>query len=129
MFSTLDAGPIMIVTTPAGMASNPDRVRALEAAGAGLEPIEDGALRTAFARLARIEVTSLLLEGGARLHLAAWEAGLVDAVHLYIAPVTLGSDGVPWLDAQTFSTCELTDRQIRAYGPDIFLEGYVHRTH
>jgi diaminohydroxyphosphoribosylaminopyrimidine deaminase/5-amino-6-(5-phosphoribosylamino)uracil reductase len=129
LFSTIDAGPVVIVTTPASMASQPDRVRALEAVGARLEPIADGELRTAFARLARLEVTSVLLEGGAQLHRAAWEAGLVDAVHLYIAPVTLDSDGVPWLDAHTFSTSALTDRRIRACGPDIFVEGYVHRTH
>jgi diaminohydroxyphosphoribosylaminopyrimidine deaminase / 5-amino-6-(5-phosphoribosylamino)uracil reductase len=129
MFSTIDAGPIMIMTTPAGMASKPDRVRALEAAGARLEPIEDGGLRAAFTRLARLEVTSVLLEGGGRLHLAAWEAGLVDAVHLYIAPVTLDSGGVPWLDARTFSSSALADRRIRACGPDILVEGYVYRTH
>ena len=129
LFSTVDHGPIVVVTTPAAAASRPDRVRALEAAGARLEPVEDGEVGSALARLARLEVTSVLLEGGARLHRAAWQAGLVDAVHLYIAPVILGTEGVPWLDARTFSASALTDRRIRAFGPDILVEGYVYRTH
>jgi diaminohydroxyphosphoribosylaminopyrimidine deaminase / 5-amino-6-(5-phosphoribosylamino)uracil reductase len=129
LFSTLEHGPVVVVTTPAAVASRADRARALEAAGARLEPIDDGEIGPALARLARLEVTSVLLEGGARLHRAAWQAGLVDAVHLYIAPVVLGADGVPWLDSDTFPASALTDRRIRAFGPDILVEGYVHRTH
>lgn len=127
VFSTHDAGPVIIVTTPATVASQPGRVRALEAAGAALEPIADGDLRAAFTRLACLDVTSVLLEGGTQLHRAAWEAGIVDAVHLYVAPVTLGPDGVPWLDAHTFSADVLTDRCTRACGPDVMTEGYVYR--
>ena len=40
---------------------------------------------------------SLLLEGGAALHAAAWDEGLVDFVRLYVTPHVLGAGGVPLL--------------------------------
>jgi diaminohydroxyphosphoribosylaminopyrimidine deaminase / 5-amino-6-(5-phosphoribosylamino)uracil reductase len=131
LFSTLDSGPVVIVTTPEAVVSR--RAQELEGAGARLEPIEPGGagggLEEAFARLARAGVLSLLLEGGPTLQLAAWRAGLVDAVQLYIAPVALGGEGVPWLDARTFSVSALAERRTRQCGPDLLIEGYVHRTH
>ncbi len=39
VFSTLEAGPVIIVTTPDSIEARPDRARALEKAGAELEPI------------------------------------------------------------------------------------------
>ena len=129
IFSTLETGPVMIMTTSAGIAAQPARARQLEAAGARLEAIESGDLAAALAALARLETTSVLLEGGARIHRAAWEAGLVDAVHLYVAPVNLGPEGVPWLDTKSFSSAALAERRIQACGCDIFTEGYVQRSH
>ena len=126
VFSTLAAGPVIIVTTPESMARDPDRSRALEKAGAVLEPIERGELPRAFARLADREVTSLVLEGGVTLQAAAWAAGLVDAVHLYIAPITLGPEGVSWLDPKVVAGAALVDRRVTTCGPDTLIEGYVH---
>jgi diaminohydroxyphosphoribosylaminopyrimidine deaminase/5-amino-6-(5-phosphoribosylamino)uracil reductase len=94
--------------------------------GAELEPIKDGELTEAFVRLGRREITSVLLEGGAVLHTAAWKAGLVDAVHLYVVPVTLGSEGVSWLDVETVSPSSLADHRVTPLGRDMFIEGYVH---
>jgi riboflavin biosynthesis pyrimidine reductase len=70
---------------------------------------------------------SLLLEGGLALHTAAWNAGVVDAVHLYRAPVALGADGVPWLGDDVVAFPSLFDRRVVSLGPDLFMEGYVHR--
>jgi diaminohydroxyphosphoribosylaminopyrimidine deaminase/5-amino-6-(5-phosphoribosylamino)uracil reductase len=126
VFSTLDAGPVIIVTTPESIADNPGRARELERAGAALEPITRGELPDALARLAQREITSVILEGGAALHESAWRAGLVDAVHLYVAPVTLGENGVPWLDADMISVASLADRRATPLGVDTFIEGYVH---
>jgi riboflavin biosynthesis pyrimidine reductase len=69
---------------------------------------------------------SLVLEGGAALQASAWNEGLVDAVHLYVAPVTFGDAGVPWLDPDVISTARLADLRKLELGPDVFLEGYVH---
>jgi riboflavin biosynthesis pyrimidine reductase len=67
-----------------------------------------------------------LIEGGTALHKAAWEARLVDYVQLYIAPTVLGPQGVP-LDGRAFSTAGLVDRRLDILGPDVVIEGYVHR--
>lgn len=126
VFSTLDAGPVIIISTPDSIASHSARARELEQAGAELEPISNGDLRLAFQRLAARQMTSAVLEGGVALQTAAWEARLVDAVHLYIAPVSLGPAGVPWLETNTLSVAALADRRVAPCGPDVLMEGYVH---
>jgi diaminohydroxyphosphoribosylaminopyrimidine deaminase/5-amino-6-(5-phosphoribosylamino)uracil reductase len=126
LFSTLDAGPVIIVTTPESIAGNQERADRLRAAGADLEPIRGGGLAAALARLAERNIVSLVLEGGAALHAAAWKAGLVDAVHLYVAPMTVGEDGPAWLDPGTIASTALVERQTIPLGRDVFMEGYVH---
>ena len=126
VFSTLDAGPVIIVTTPESIDRNRDRASDLERAGAELEPISSGDLVEVFGRLGDRQMTSLVLEGGVALQAAAWKAGLVDAVHLYVAPITLGDGGLSWFDAETMSIASLLDRRVIPLGPDVFMEGYVH---
>ncbi len=126
VFSTLEAGPVIIMTTPESIASHPARARELERRGAELLPIRSGALSDAFAKLGERQMMSLLLEGGVTLQAAAWTAGLVDAVHLYVAPVTIGSGGVSWIGVDRVPVESLADRRTIALGPDVFLEGYVH---
>jgi len=127
VWSTLDEGPVLIVTTPTAIDENRERVTALERAGADLLAIDGGALTDAFAALGSRQITSVLLEGGPTLQRAAWHADLVDALNLYVAPVQLGSAGVPWLDTDTLSLAALVDRHVAPLGPDVFIEGYVHR--
>jgi diaminohydroxyphosphoribosylaminopyrimidine deaminase/5-amino-6-(5-phosphoribosylamino)uracil reductase len=99
----------------------------LEAAGATVLEIEEPGIRPALGALVRVGIQSVLLEGGAMLHAAAWDEGVVDHVQLYVAPVMLGSQGVPFLEARSFSTASLVDRTVRVVGPDVMIEGYVHR--
>jgi diaminohydroxyphosphoribosylaminopyrimidine deaminase / 5-amino-6-(5-phosphoribosylamino)uracil reductase len=127
LFSTLDAGPVIIMTTPESLDSNKARAADLQRAGAEFEPIPEGALPAAFSRLADRQIMSLVLEGGVALQAAAWNAGLVDAVHLYVAPMTLGEDAMSWLETDTVSIASLVDRRVTPLGPDVFMEGYVHR--
>lgn len=127
VFSTLDAGPVIIVTTPESIERNRARAGDLARAGAELAPIDSGAVSEAFGRLADRQIMSLILEGGVALQTAAWNAGLVDAVHLYVAPMTLGEDAVSWLESDVISVAALVDRRVTPIGPDVFMEGYVHR--
>lgn len=126
VFSTLHAGPVIIITTPESIERNRVRAGELQQAGAELEPIESGGLPEAFRRLADRQTMSLVLEGGVALQAAAWKEGLVDAVHLYVAPVALGDEAVSWLDAETVSIASLLDRRVTPLGTDVFMEGYVH---
>ncbi len=127
VWSTLGDGPVVVVTTPAAIAEYGDRARAIERAGGELLPIDTGALSEALAALASREVTSVLLEGGPTLQRAAWLSDVVDALHLYVAPFQLGSAGVPWLDTEALSLAAFTDRTVTPLGPDVLIEGYVHR--
>ena len=127
LLSTLDAGPVIIVTTPDSVLRHAVHARDLERAGAELEPIQEQDLGAALRRLGERQIVSLVLEGGPTLQRAAAADGLVDAVHLYIAPTTLGPEGVRWLDPDEMRVAALADRRVTPCGPDVFMEGYVHR--
>jgi diaminohydroxyphosphoribosylaminopyrimidine deaminase/5-amino-6-(5-phosphoribosylamino)uracil reductase len=125
VLSTRDAGPVIIVTTAEGAACGDARQR-LEDAGATIEVARDGTFGKALERLALRGIGSLLLEGGAAVHGAAWDEGLVDYVRLYVTPHVLGPGALGLLEGRTFSTAELIDRKVEPAGPDVIIEGYVH---
>jgi diaminohydroxyphosphoribosylaminopyrimidine deaminase/5-amino-6-(5-phosphoribosylamino)uracil reductase len=127
LLSTPEAGPVIIVTTAAGAARS-DRRRALEACGAVIEVADNETLRAALQRLAGRQIESLLLEGGGAVHAAAWDEGLIDYVRLYVTPRLLGDTGVPLLPGRPFSSADLRERRVVPLGPDVLIEGYVHRT-
>jgi diaminohydroxyphosphoribosylaminopyrimidine deaminase/5-amino-6-(5-phosphoribosylamino)uracil reductase len=126
VLSTLDAGPVIIVTTPRNGPDAGARDR-LEARGAEIEVVDEGALRPALQRLAERDIGSLLLEGGAALHAAAWDEGVVDYVRLYVTPHVLGGAGVALLPDRAFASTDLLERRVAVLGPDVLIEGYVHR--
>lgn len=125
LLSTLGAGPVIIVTT--AEAARSGRREALEERGATIQIASDGTVRAALQSVGSLEIGSLLVEGGAALHAAAWSEGVVDFLRLYITPHMLGPGGVPLLDGRPFSSFELIDRRVEPIGPDTLLEGYVHR--
>jgi diaminohydroxyphosphoribosylaminopyrimidine deaminase/5-amino-6-(5-phosphoribosylamino)uracil reductase len=125
VLSTREAGPVIIVTTAEGAAHEEPRKR-LEACGAEVEVARDGCLAGALERLGEIGIGSLLLEGGAAVHRAAWEEGVVDYVRLYVAPRVLGPGGVPFLEGSDFSSATLIERRVEPLGQDVVIEGYVH---
>lgn len=125
VLSTLDAGPVIIVTTAAATSRDPDRTRALQAAGAAL--VEgDGELRSDLRRLVRFDISTLLLEGGGSLHGAAWRAGVIDRVHLIVAPAILGEGGVKSFDGIDVPSSELIPVRVDQLGPDAWMEADVH---
>ena len=94
------AARLIAAATPAraliavGEAAPPPRVAALEAAGARVLrcPTRDGRIDTAglLERLFALEVRAVLVEGGGETHAAFVDAGLVDRVALFLAPLLLG---------------------------------------
>jgi len=125
VLSTLAAGPVMIMTSPAAAASLGLK-QPLEARGARIETVEGAALRAAFERLADLGIESLLLEGGSEVHAAAWDEDLVDLVSIYVCPRVIGPGGVPFLGGRAFDASRLLDRREARLGPDTLIEGYVH---
>ena len=127
VLSTGAAGPVMILTTAEGLARLDARGR-LEARGAVIVRT-DGTVTSGLRALAERGITSLLIEGGAELHAAAWDEGVVDFVSLYVTPHVLGPTGVRFLEGRHILASITADRRVEPIGPDVLIEGYVHGPH
>ena len=114
----------MIMTTPAG-AAQADLRRQLEQQGADIV-IGDGTVASGVQALAARGILSLVIEGGATLHGAAWDEGVVDFVRLYVTPHVLGHSGVKFLEGRRLPPALLAGQRIEPLGPDVLIEGYVH---
>ncbi len=107
---------------------------ALEAKGIRVQPIPaanaDG--RPDFAAivesLGELEITSLLIEGGALVNGAALASGEVDKVFLYYAPKIFGGDAVPFIAGEGLrGKVQCVKRfELHRFGEDFALEGYLH---
>jgi len=124
LLSTRAAGPVIIVTT-ADSAARADLRTPLEAAGAEIL-VADATVRAGAEALAARGITSLLIEGGAALHVAAWDEGVVDFVRLYVSPKAVGASGVRFLEGRRLPPAMLAARRVEPIGPDVLIEGYVH---
>jgi diaminohydroxyphosphoribosylaminopyrimidine deaminase/5-amino-6-(5-phosphoribosylamino)uracil reductase len=127
LLSTLSAGPVIILTAAESFRS--DRADALQKAGARVIPVPRQGMAAALSVLPNFDVQSLVLEGGAQVQRAAWDEGVVDYVQLYVAPVWLGDEGIRFLADSAFSPTSLIERKVEQLGPDVLIEGYVHRPH
>ncbi|HXW05288.1 MAG TPA: bifunctional diaminohydroxyphosphoribosylaminopyrimidine deaminase/5-amino-6-(5-phosphoribosylamino)uracil reductase RibD [Vicinamibacterales bacterium] len=131
LFSTLAAGPVIIVTGPTAGQSR-DRAEALAQAGATIVGVEAGPgstefLGAALRRLADAGTTTLVVEGGPMLHAAFWRAGLVDRLELVLTPQFLRPTGVPWDATGIGTVASLVGTAVCFVGEDVWIEGDVHR--
>ena len=123
LFSTLSEGPVIIVTDRRdGDAAA--RADAIETAG-GVILVEQSLVESLRALLAW-DISTLLVEGGPRLQGALCEAGVVDRLHLVIAPCLLGPAGVPWLSGDVIRRGSWSELVAEPRGPDIWIEADVH---
>ncbi len=127
VFSTLVTGPVIILTCADAVGADRRRAAALEQAGGTVIATERTGIAAGLRELPARGIHSLVIEGGTALHAATWDAGVVDYVQLYVAPVPLGPEGLPLLEARTFSLAGLYERAVNQLGPDVLIEGYVHR--
>jgi diaminohydroxyphosphoribosylaminopyrimidine deaminase/5-amino-6-(5-phosphoribosylamino)uracil reductase len=127
VLATRAEGPVVVMTTHAAVETWPARAATLERAGAVIEALPSRDPVAAMTRLLAYDVSDMQLEGGAALHRAAWSAGVVDRVRLYVAPVVLGRAGVPWMPDSRFSFAALADGRTRCLGEDVLLEADVQR--
>lgn len=118
VFSTLDAGPVIMFMTDEAAAVGA-HAGALAARGVTIERLPGRDLAGALERLGRREILSLLVEGGPTLHRALAEAGLVDRVQVVVAPHRLGSG----VRAFTMSGGPARTRRL---GQDFLVEFDVH---
>jgi diaminohydroxyphosphoribosylaminopyrimidine deaminase/5-amino-6-(5-phosphoribosylamino)uracil reductase len=128
LLATLRSGPVIILTTPEAVTDR-QRVARLEDAGADVVPVSAPGIAAALRELPPRGIHSIVLEGGAALHAAAWDEGVIDYVQLYVAPTWLGDQGVPLAGGRPVAAAGLYDRRVDQLGPDVLIEGYVHRPH
>lgn len=119
-----------------GPEADAKRAEALIGAGAVIRQVSlDGTgqldLGAVLCELGRAQITSVLVEGGSRVHGAFLRAGLVDEVNIFVAPIFIGADGVPLLDGLSLqkvadAPCFTTTR-VRRFGDDVLIEGLVEK--
>ena len=73
--------------------------------------------------LVRQGILSVLVEGGGRVHHSLLSRGLVDRIHLFMAPMVL-ADGPGWVRGQPFSLAgapRMCIHEVSQAGPDLHL--------
>jgi diaminohydroxyphosphoribosylaminopyrimidine deaminase / 5-amino-6-(5-phosphoribosylamino)uracil reductase len=80
--------------------------------------------------LGQLEITSLLIEGGAMINWAALHARIVDKVFLYYAPKILaGSGAIPFATSSGFKSMSeaayIKSIRLHRFGEDFAVEGYL----
>ena len=112
-----------------------DKKTSLEARGIRVEQLpsaSDGRpdIHSILRRLGQLEVTSLMIEGGATVNGMALASGIVDKIFFYYAPKILASEGsVSFATGDRFrhmgETLLVKQLQLHRFGNDFALEGYL----
>ncbi|MGC2398704.1 MAG: bifunctional diaminohydroxyphosphoribosylaminopyrimidine deaminase/5-amino-6-(5-phosphoribosylamino)uracil reductase RibD [Acidobacteriaceae bacterium] len=107
---------------------DPTAQRALEARGVRLQRVAAHGPRVSFqdvlVRLAEMQITTVLLEGGTEVYTTALSQGQVDRLVLFYAPSFLGETGIPMLSAID-NLPRLESYTVRQFGTDFAVEGYL----
>lgn len=123
-------GSVLVATTSRG---DEDRMRELRSRGVDVVVIDDAPDRVDIAALLRLlgerDVTSLLVEGGAAVHGALFDAHAVDRVVAMIAPRIIGGAAAPAAvgghgAARLADAVSLRDVTVTQVGPDLLVSGY-----
>jgi len=122
LFSTLGAGPVIMVIAEATAAAQPDRVARLRDLGVNVASFATHDLPAVMTWLATREIQSLLVEGGPALHRAFLAADRADRVQVVIVRRRLGAGVAASLDTNLIGT------RRHQLGDDLLIEGDVHRT-
>ena len=107
-------------------------VRGIRVVQVPLGPSADGRpdLSKVLEHLGMMEITSLIIEGGALVNWAALVAGVVDKVFLYYAPKILaGTGSVPFAGGKGFrrmsEAAHVRNISLHRFGEDFAVEGYI----
>jgi diaminohydroxyphosphoribosylaminopyrimidine deaminase/5-amino-6-(5-phosphoribosylamino)uracil reductase len=81
-------------------------------------------------RLGELEITSVMIEGGATVNWAALASGVVDKVFLYYAPKILaGTGSIPFAAGAGFpgmsEAAQVKSLHLHRFGQDFAVEGYL----
>ncbi len=83
-------------------------------------------------KLGKMEISNLMIEGGAEVNASALQAGTVDKVIFFIAPIIIGGakatssimgSGIKFLK----DAIPIKETRVKKLGPDLMVEGYINR--
>jgi len=123
--------PTIIATTAR---ATKEKMAQLEAKGARIITLSEREGRVDLGELmdilAQEGISSLILEGGAELNAAALQAGIVDKVVFFMAPIIIGGSTAPNVVGgkgfpELKRALRLTDLRLKKVGRDYMLEGYL----
>ncbi|MEE9204867.1 MAG: bifunctional diaminohydroxyphosphoribosylaminopyrimidine deaminase/5-amino-6-(5-phosphoribosylamino)uracil reductase RibD [Nitrospirales bacterium] len=120
---------IVVATTAKAPRHRVERLRSLGVTVLVL-PAQNGrvSLGACLARLGRMGINSLLIEGGSELNATALRLSLVNRVMLYVAPRLLGGNDAKGLiggrsPRSLAGAVPLADIRVQRFGDDLFIEG------
>jgi diaminohydroxyphosphoribosylaminopyrimidine deaminase/5-amino-6-(5-phosphoribosylamino)uracil reductase len=110
--------------------------RELETLGVRVEQVSSASsdgrpdIRAVLRRLGQLEITSVLIEGGAEVNGSALAAGVADKIFLYYAPKILASAGsIPFAAGRNFHQIKeaptVSDLHLHRFEEDFAVEGYL----
>jgi len=112
-----------------------EKKRELEARGVRVEEVppvaSDGRpdIHAILQRLGQLEITSVMIEGGAAVNGAVLASAAVDKVFLYYAPKILGAGSVPFATGtssqQLVEALHVKHLHLHRFGEDFAVEGYL----
>lgn len=124
VFSTLSEGPVIMAVGREAAENAAEAVARLEQAGAEIAVFEGRSVSQVLHRLGERSITSLLVEGGPRLHDAFFGAALVDRVQRIRTRHVMES-GVP-AAAGFAAGQEPADARVKRLGEDLLVEWDVY---
>ena len=122
---------VVIATTAR---SDAKKVNALKEKGANVVVVENDNQRVNLFKLmdelGKMEITSVMIEGGSELNSSALESGIVDKVIFFIAPRIIGGkDSMPAVGGRCVEklsdSLNIHDVNVDRCGSDIVIEGYL----
>jgi diaminohydroxyphosphoribosylaminopyrimidine deaminase/5-amino-6-(5-phosphoribosylamino)uracil reductase len=132
LFKGTKPSSVLIVTTSKAPKAKIDALR--KQAMVLVSPSKNGHvdLKWLWKELGRMGVSSVLIEGGARVIGRALKRGLVDKFFIFIAPKIIGDQqalsSIEGLQLTNLSqAAKLTNLTVYKIDEDIFIQGYVHR--
>lgn len=118
---------VIVSTTPAAPA---EKISILKKMGARIiitQPDKDGRvdILELMKQLGKLEITSVLIEGGASLNASALSSGVVDKMALFISPQIFGKRDYLSVVEGLDMPIRLKDICVKKVGEDVLVEGYV----
>ena len=124
--------PTIIATTPQ---ASPKKINAIEKKGARVLVIPSKHkvdLNLLMEELGKLEISSVLIEGGSEVNTSAFQAGIVDKVVLMYAPRIMGGKKAPLIVGgegvlKVEDSLLLHHVKTRMFGDDVMVEGYLEK--